>query len=62
MQTSILNIQNELDKARERLKGVEEHIKKSIGRDINTGPPIARFVLFSAFLCIFEVADGECKG
>ncbi|XP_014274574.1 pinin [Halyomorpha halys] len=42
MQTSILTIQNELEKARERLKGVEDNIKKSIGRDINSGPPISR--------------------
>lgn len=35
MHNSLLNIQNELEKARERLKGVEETIKKSIGRDIN---------------------------
>lgn len=42
MQTSILTIQSELERARERLKGVEENIKKSIGRDINSGPPILR--------------------
>lgn len=35
MHNSLLNIQTELEKARERLKGVEETIKKSIGRDIN---------------------------
>jgi len=41
MQTSISNIQVELDKAKERLKGVEDTIKKSIGRDVigaNQGP------------------------
>lgn len=42
MHTSILTIQNELERARERLKGVEENIKRSIGRDINSGPPLLR--------------------
>ncbi|XP_014250910.1 pinin [Cimex lectularius] len=34
MQTSLISIQGELEAARERLKGVEENIKKSIGRDV----------------------------
>lgn len=43
MSSSIANVygslQAELEKAKEDLKGVEENIKKIIGRDPNEGPP-----------------------